>query len=194
MKIWLGIAALLAACQACAVADIEGTVELPNGNLIAPGSFATARLTIRNNGPDVTITSAMGSLYFGTVGFRTIELVAVPETAPCLVQYTIFIPPPIPPRPATVGATVQTLRGLAPGESFTCVVAIGTYPEAGANLRARINFVSEQDDPNPSNNEVFVNIQTRLEPVAVPAFSWIGTATLLLGFVAIGLVRLNEQQ
>jgi hypothetical protein len=192
MRFRLGIAALLTAFQACAVADIEGRVELPNGNFVAPGNFVTARLTIRNNGPDATTTSGVGTVYFGTVGFRTIELVAVPETAPCLVQYTIFIPPPVPPRPATVGAGVLPLRGLASGESVTCVVAIGAYPEAATNLRVRFGFTPFDDDPVPSNNEVFVNIQTRLEPVAVPAASWIGTATLLLSFVAIGLVLLNE--
>jgi hypothetical protein len=195
MKAWIAVAAWFIATQAWAVADIEGRVELPNGNFISPGSFVTARLTIKNNGPDRSDGATMGSVYFGTVGFRTIELVASPETPPCLVQYTIFIPPPVPPRPATVGAGVQTLlSGLAPGESFTCVVALGTYPEAASNLRVRFGFSPVVDDPNPSNNEVFVNIQTRLEPVAVPAFSWIGTATLLLGFVAIGLVRLNEKR
>ncbi len=193
MKAWFAIAALVAATEAWAVADIEGRVEFPNGTFIAPGTFATARLTIKNNGPDVSDGATMGSVYFGTVGFRTIELVAVPETAPCLVQYTIFIPPPIPPRPATVGAGVQTLlAGLAPGESFTCVVAIGTYPEAAANLRVRFGFQPFVDDPNPSNNEVFVNIQTRAEPVAIPMLSWAGLAALLLGFVFIGRARLNE--
>ena len=194
MKGWLVIAALVTSSQAWAAADIEGRVEFPNGTFIAPGSFATARLTIKNNGPDFSDGATMGSVYFGTVGFRTIELVASPETAPCLVQYTIFIPPPIPPRPATVGAGVQTLlSGLAPGESFTCVVAIGTYPEAAANLLVRFGFQPTVDDPNPANNEVFVNIQTRIEPIAVPTLSWTAQVALLVGFLFFGMARLNQR-
>ena len=194
MKGWLAVAALLTATQALAVADIEGRVELPNGTFIAPGSFVTARLTIKNNGPDRSDGAFMGSVYFGTVGFRTIELVAVPDTAPCLAQYTIFVPPPIPPRPATVVTTIQTLLdGLAPGESFTCVVAIGTYPEAATNLRVRFGFSPFDDDPNPNNNEVFVNIQTRAEPVSVPMLSWIGLAALSIGFSFIGLAGLKAR-
>lgn len=194
MRGLLVVAALATATQAWAVADIEGRVEFPNGTFIAPGSFATARLTITNNGPDPTDTAAMGSVYFGTVGFRTIELVGFSETPPCLVQYTIFIPPPIPPRPATVGATVKRLvDGLAPGESFSCVVAIGTYPEAATNLRVRFGFSPFDDDPNPNNNEVFVNIQTRAEPVSVPMLSWIGLSALFIGFSFIGLAGLKAR-
>jgi hypothetical protein len=195
MKRWLAVAALFTATQAWAAADIEGRVEFPNGTFIAPGSFATARLIIKNNGPDFSDGATMGSVYFGTVGIRTIELVASPETAPCLVQYTIFIPPPVPPRPATVAAGVQTLlNGLAPGESFTCVVAIGTYPEAAANLRVRFGFQPTVDDPNLANNEVFVNIQTRTEPMAVPTLSWIAQVVLLIGLLFIGMARSNERR
>lgn len=190
MKRTLLLCLALTVSHAFAAADIEGRVELPSGNFVAPGAVGKAVLTIKNNGPDAAETSAVGTVYFGTVGFRTIELVSVSETPPCLVQYSVFVPPPIPPRPATVSATVQTLRGLAPGETFSCTVGLGSYPEASSLLRVRVNFVSEQDDPNPSNNEVFFDIRTRAELISVPAVSNVATALMILLLLACGVRQL----
>lgn len=172
-----------------AAADIEGSVEIIGGNTIPAGTIARAIITVKNNGPDIQQHAVAGTFFFGTVGFRTLGVVRLPETAPCLLQFDVFVPPPVPPiRPATVFATLQTLTNLSAGQSVSCVVGVVTFPESPSVFRHRFAFGFLEDDPNPQNNEVFVQIRTRADPfvLPIPATSWHANVGLALGLLVLG--------
>lgn len=187
---WFWFGFLLCLPRVClALADLEGFVQIIGGTTIPPGTIARAIITVKNNGPDIQKNAVAGTVFFGTVGFRTLGLVRLPETAPCLVQFDVFVPPPIPPiRPATVVATLQTLTDLTAGQSVSCVVGLITFPESPTVFRHLFSFGFLENDPNPQNNEVFVEIRTRPDPVvlAIPATSWHANIGLALGFLVLG--------
>lgn len=194
MKWLLAILCMSCPWAAHALADIEGKIEIIGGNFIAPGTVARAILTIKNNGPDIEKNVVMGAFFFGTVGFRTVSVVRVSETAPCLLQFDVFVPPPVPPlQPSTVVATIQTLQDLRAGESTSCVVGLVTFPESPPVVRQRFSFGFLENDPNPLNNEVFLVIRTKADVLPIPTTSTFGNIGLALGIFLLVLPLLHKR-
>lgn len=175
-----------------ALADVSGSVEITTGNFVPPGSLARVLLTIANNGPDTEQNVVMGTFYSATVGFRSIEILPTAETAPCLVQYTDFTLPP--PGISTVVVTIQTLRSLGPGEVIACVVGLITYPEAPALIQQRFDFGFPDNDPNPDNNHVQLEIRSRAAVSAVPGLSQWGLLLVVTGITLIGVSALGKNR
>lgn len=173
------------------VADIEGRIEIIGGNYVPPGTLARAVLTIRNNGPDIGLSPGVGTFYLATVGFRTLDVFAIPETLPCSVNYTDFVPPP--PEPATLGVSIRWLQPLAAGQTATCTVGIVTYPEAPTFIHQWFRFGAFASDPIPANNNVTVIIQTR-PAMSIPSTSTAGLAVLGLLLMVVAIARLRAQR
>lgn len=189
----LAVVWVLVACPGTvqALADVEGTIQITGGNFIPPGTVARAVVTIKNNGPGIETNALAGTFYSATVGFRTVGVVRIAETAPCLVQYTDFIAPP--PQPSTIAVSIKTLQNVNAGESISCVVGLVTFPESPAAFRHRFNFGFLENDPNPQNNEVLVEIRTRADPIvlSIPATSIFGNMGLVIGLLLAGWMAMR---
>ena len=166
--------------------DLVGNIEISTGNVIRPGNLALATLTITNNGPDVAQDVGFGTFYWATVGYRTIEVFAVPESAPCSVRYTDFTLPP--PGISALSVDIRPFQDLGAGESLSCVVGLTTYPETPPVIRQRFVFGAIGSDPIGNGDFIFVNISTG---TGIPAVSSLGLGLLALCMALIGMRLLS---
>lgn len=170
--------------------DLQGSVSLPGGPFVPPGTIARVHLTATNLGPDTTVGSAgVGAAFVPNVGSRDFELVQLDETAPCTMRATVFVAPPG--QLSTVVVSIFMERVLAPSESATCVVGLRTFPESPPVQMVRFGFAPITEDPNPSNNIVNVEIRTgstppSVRPATIPTASPLALVALIFGMCSIG--------
>lgn len=190
---WL-LASVSAGAQSSA--DIQGSVALPDGPLVPPGTIARVHLTATNLGPDTTVGSVgVGAAFIPNVGNRNFELLQLDETAPCTMRATVFVAPPG--QLSTVVVSIFMERVLAPLESATCVVGLRTFPESPTLQTVRFGFAPTTEDPDPSNNIVSVEIRSGtapapVRPANIPMASPLALVLLVLGFGALGAVVIRR--
>ncbi len=189
----LTAAVVLAPCCLVAggipIADLETTIQIDSATLTV-GVPATMELHFTNHGPDDIANGAGAATgYSGTVGFRTIEVLATAETPPCTITYDALIPPP--PTPSTIAVQFIRPESLGVGQSYSCRFSILAYPELAGGLHD-VAFVSGAgiNDPNPDNNNpaitIFVLPQGLSEPRRIPVTHPIMMLSLSILVLAVG--------
>ncbi|HRQ66271.1 MAG TPA: hypothetical protein PKZ76_15650 [Xanthomonadaceae bacterium] len=115
-------------------------------------------LTFTNHGPDDAPTVATGTSFSQGFMGDSYVLFAVPETPPCIINYTDLLPPP--PAPIFWSATVLPQPASLPaGESVICIVGLYVHPLlAGTQVEVPFNSIAGLDDPNPDNNNPVVTL------------------------------------
>lgn len=187
------LAALAAAPNAAAQADVSVRVELLDGRVVPPGTISRVRLTITNNGPGaLMLPAAGGTSWTNFVGRRTIAIGSVPETPPCTISVLHVTAPPGQPD-AFIATIFANQSGLAAGESENCVVGLTTFPDSPAQMNIRFAIIAPPDDPAPANNEVFTLVFTGASTYQmVPSSSATGLAMLLALLAFAGALALRN--
>ena len=143
-------------------------------------------MTIRNVGDEVAEGVNAGTSFVVTRGFRTARLFTIPESAPCRLAFTDFVPPP--PRPAIFGVTIFPDPGsqdLVPGDSVSCIFSFEVAREAPPRFEFPVTAFAQNTDPdaNRDNNQAILVIEKVAVPV--PAASMLALALLTI-FVLVG--------
>lgn len=139
------------------IADLEVVLEIESTSIQA---FERVRavLSFTNHGPDDLGSVGAGTGFSQGFGTDTFAIFATSETAPCLIHFTDFLPPPPSPGFWSANVILQP-SALAAGESRSCVLGIYAHSLV-AGETVDVFFVSGAGigDPNPDNNNPVVTL------------------------------------
>ncbi len=166
--------------------DTETRVELLGSNVIPPGQLRLAKVIFINNGPDLFPgPSSVSTQYLSVPGSRTLEIVRVPQTAPCDI-FTQDLGPYL--FPAVLGTSPL----VSPGQRTECIVGIRTFPEATVEFTQSFHS-GFSTDLNPANNFFDLTIRTEeIKPTQLPTLNSTSTLFLAAGALLLGMVAVRR--